>query len=122
MKLARIILPERSNDRYMLTLVHSALRRRLIADYGGCTRTVGEGSWTNDEGETKHERVYIYDVAMERAAVTDFRSLAADIARDARQDCVMIVTPQGDVEFVKPKINPTQPLDHTADNSILTNQ
>ena len=103
MKLARIILPERCNQNYMLTLVHSDLRRRLVADYGGCTRTVGEGSWTNDDGEIKHERVYIYDVAMERAAVQDFRALAAEIAADARQDCVMIVTPQGDVEFVKPR-------------------
>ena len=101
MKLARIILPERDNNNGSLSWQHQALQDILVARYGGFTMTKGFGAWAND-GTIKREPVWVYDVAMERAAVVDFRKLAADTARDAAQECVMIVTPQGDVEFVKP--------------------
>ena len=103
MKLARIILPERDNNNESLTWQHQALQDILIARYGGFTMTKGFGGWKLEKvGVTYMERVWVYEVAMERAAVVDFRKLAADTARDAKQECVMIVTPQGDVEFVKP--------------------
>ncbi len=102
MKLARIILPERDNDNQTLAWQHQALQDILIARYGGYTATKGCGAWDAGEDRVHREVVWVYDVAMERAAVVDFRKLAADTARDANQDCVMIVTPQGDVEYVKP--------------------
>lgn len=109
MKLARIILPTRDNAGFMLTLTHSQLRRELCSRYGGFTAVYAEGSWQNPQSRTiATEPVIVYEVAMERAAIVDFRHLAAEIAAKAHQECVMIVTPQGDVEFVKPALDSKQ--------------
>lgn len=102
MKLAKLILPERDNNNESLSWQHQALQDILIARYGGFTMTKSGGCWEGPQNRIKREPVWVYDIAMERAAVVDFRTLAADTARDCKQDCVMIVTPQGDVEFVKP--------------------
>lgn len=100
MKLARIILPERDNDNGMLTDEHGYLQKTLLERYGGFTQTSGIGGWKH-EGVIMYERVRIYDVAMERADVISLRNLAAEMATRANQHSVMIVTPNGDVEFVK---------------------
>lgn len=102
MKLARIILPERDNDNQSLAWQHQALQDQLIANFGGYTMTKGHGAWARPDGTTQRETVQVYDIAMERADTPTLRAIVADIARDAKQDCVMMVTPNGDVEFVKP--------------------
>jgi hypothetical protein len=102
MKLARIILPIMDNQLRPLNRQHEELKDRLLADWGGYTVTDGRGAWLH-EGKVYAEQVMIYAVAMERADVVRFRTLAAEIARAARQECVMIVTPNDDVEFVKPE-------------------
>ena len=107
MKLARIILPERDSNNELLVAEHQVLQRRLIDRYNGYTQTKGSGGWRSSTGKIFKEPVFIYDVAMERADAPSLRALAANTAFDANQECVMIVTPCGDVEFVKP-------LDHTA--------
>lgn len=104
MKLARIILPERDNQGESLSWQHQALQNMLVARYGGFTMTQGQGGWKSPEGRAVHEPVWVYDVAMKNDEVVYFRTLARDIAGDARQECVMIVTPQGEVEFVKPLV------------------
>jgi hypothetical protein len=103
MKLAKIILPERDNNNETLVWQHQALKDQLIANFGGYTATKGHGGWDAGRGRVAVEPVWVYDVAMERAATPTLRSIAQTLAADAKQDCVMIVTPNGDVEFVKPK-------------------
>lgn len=102
MKLARIILPERNNDNQHLTGVHQVLRERLMFQFGGYTMTKGIGGWNNTDRRAVVEPVFVYDIAMERADTPTLRRIAAQVAADAHQDCVMMVTPNGDVEFVKP--------------------
>lgn len=101
MKLAKIILPERSNDNQLLSGVHQSLRQMLLDKFGGYTMTKGTGGWRNGAAD-QVEPVYVYDVAMERADVLKLRDVARMVATDAGQHSVMIVTPNGDVEFVSP--------------------
>lgn len=115
MKLARIILPERDNNNETLVWNHEQLKRDLVGRYGGFTMTKGYGGWRSSSGSLLYETVWIYDVAMERADVQSFRQLAREVARYARQECVMIVTPQGDVEFLKP-VQPS--IDEQAEKQI----
>lgn len=104
MKLAQIILPEADNKGEPLLFQHQKLKSHLLSRWGGFTSTAGSGGWLRERDNTiVAEPVQIYSVAMERADVTHFRELARQVARDAGQECVMIVTPNGDVEFVKPK-------------------
>lgn len=102
MKCARIILPERDNDNQTLAWQHQALQDQLIANFGGFTMTKGHGGWQQPHGSIVREAVQVYDIAMERADTPTLRRIAGQVAADARQDCVMMVTPNGDVEFVKP--------------------
>lgn len=109
MKLARIILPIVDNAGNDLFFAHQELKHVLLKEFGGCTTTHGNGAWMPPAGGLPvAEPVMIYDVAMDRAATVVFRSIAARVARVARQECVMIVTPNGDVEFVKPENNSAQ--------------
>lgn len=101
MKLAQIILPLRDNNGESLTWQHAQLRHDLREAWGGYTAVDAEGSWAN-EGRIMTEPVIVYHIAMERQDVIRLRELAASVAQAARQECVMIVTPCGDVEFVKP--------------------
>lgn len=107
MKLAKIILPERDNNNESLSWQHQALQDLLIANFGGFTMTKGFGGWVNAERQpftvVMRENVWVYDIAMQRADTPKLRSLAQQLAADAKQEAVMIVTPNGDVEFVKPK-------------------
>lgn len=103
MKLARIILPERDNNNESLAWQHQALMDQLTANFGGYTATKGHGGWQHPGGALQRENVWVYDIAMERQDVLKLRAIAQIVAKDARQDCVMIVTPNGDVEFVKPE-------------------
>ena len=100
MKLAKIVLPVLDNAGHDLWDAHRGLQTILINEFGGFTSYEGLGGWRNLHGKLFKERVVIYDVAMERAAAPKLREIAGHLARDARQESVMIVTPNGDVEFV----------------------
>ena len=101
MKLAAIILPIADNEGRSLFHQHEQLKHELLAKWGGYTTTDGRGAWQS-QNRVVAEPVLKYEVAMERADVVAFRVLASSVAHAARQECVMIVTPNGDVEFVKP--------------------
>lgn len=103
MKLAKIILPMNGNDGQDLWSVHQKLKHGLLDRWGGYTSSIGTGAWLPPGGLVQTESHHRYEVAMERADVCAFRDLAAEIASLAGQHSVMIVTPCGDVEFVKPK-------------------
>lgn len=100
MKLAQIILPETA----YLHPAHIWLTNQLVTRWKGYTATPrNTGYWEDDDGNGHYEEVTIYMVAMERADVIQLREVAAEVARLGDQTCVMIVTPNGDVEFIKPK-------------------
>lgn len=100
MKLAQIILPEWTNEKRPLFLEHALLRSLLLDAFSGYTEVHGMGCWRNGETDQR-EPVVVYSIAMERAAVIQLRGIAQRMCREAKQECVMIVTPCGDVEFVK---------------------
>jgi hypothetical protein len=103
MKLAQIVLPVFDNEGDSLQWAHDYLAHLLLEKFGGYTRlNQATGAWKNGD-RVQIEGVYVYLTAVERAAVIDLRDIAAKVAREAKQDCVMIVTPNGDVEFIKPK-------------------
>lgn len=113
MKLAQLILPEQDNNGKALIQEHKDLQRALCFDFGGFTKLHGVGGWVDPDDSNpttaiKRELVVVYHIAMERAAVPKLRSTAAWIGRLARQKCVMIVTPGGDVEMV--------PMHHVPEN------
>jgi hypothetical protein len=101
MKLARIVLPQRDNAGRTLYLQHQQLRLDLIDRWGGYTTFEGVGGWRNGERD-QVEPVWIYDVAMYCADASRLRTLAAHYAKLTGQKSVMIVTPNGDVDFVEP--------------------
>jgi hypothetical protein len=104
MKLAKLILPLLDNEGRDLFMQHQALQHRLLIKFGGFTKTEGAGQWRNAAGKVMTENVIVYDVAMERAAVVEFRLMAQRLAHECRQESVMIVTPCGDVEFIHPPV------------------
>ena len=108
MKLAKIILPDWGNDKQPLFMEHRQLQAELLKRWGGWTRTTGTGSWRDDEDREVKEPVSVYLIAMSPADAPTLRALAARTARAAKQTCVMIVTPNGDVDFVKPSLDDTQ--------------
>jgi hypothetical protein len=99
MKLTQIILPEA----WHIRPAHLWLQHQLIERWNGYTAMPNStGMWKDDDGNGYFEPVTVYMVAMERADVIHLREVAAEVARLGDQQCVMIVTPQGDVEFIKP--------------------
>ena len=106
MKLAALILPICDNDGKSLFGEHQRLKHELLHRWGGYTVTNASGAWRAPDGAVLAEASRRYEVAMERADVVDFRGIARDVAKRARQECVMIITPCGDVEFVKPENKP----------------
>lgn len=104
MKLAKIVLPMLDNEGKELSDVHEHLMKRLLELWGGFTSYEGLGKWINKQ-KVYAERVIVYDIAMERQDVVRLRTLALSICVQARQESVMIVTPNGDVEFVHPAVD-----------------
>jgi hypothetical protein len=102
MKLAKIVLPALDNEGRDLFEQHRELQAMLIDLFGGFTSHEGLGGWKDAHRKLYHERVIVYEVAMERASAPELRDIALVMARSARQQSVMIVTPNGDVEFVHP--------------------
>ena len=108
MKLAALILPIADNKGASLFGEHQWLKHALLQRWGGYTATDARGAWQAPDDTVLSEPSMRYEIAMERADVVDFRAIARDVAKRCRQECVMIVTPCGDVEFVKPE-NKSQP-------------
>lgn len=102
MKLAQLILPKFDNAGKSLTWEHAQLQNDLRDQFGGFTWWEGQGSW-RDGQRIVNDEVIVYSIAMELGAVLLLKTLARAVCVAARQECVMIVTPNGDVDFVRPK-------------------
>lgn len=100
MKLAAIILPLIDNEGADLFMEHQRLKHQLLYGWGGYTSYETIGGWKGANNMVEGEKAIKYEVAMDRADITRFRELAIATCRYARQEAVMIVTPNGDVEFV----------------------
>lgn len=103
MKLASIILPHAGNNSADLFMVHQLLKHELLKTWGGYTSYETIGAWRGaDEFEIVGEKAIKYEIAMDRADTPKFRTLALFIGYKAQQEAVMIVTANGDVEFLHP--------------------
>ena len=71
MREARVVLPVKAGD-----LAHRWLGKRLLADFGGYTRTAACGAWVDDKGDEQTEENYCYDVAMSDEPTSDWALLA----------------------------------------------
>lgn len=109
MKLAQITLPLVDNSGIDLFFQHQDLKAQLLERWGGYTEQSVHGGWTEADGSKTFDSSRLYSIAMERGDVIQLRNLVAVLAADCRQTAVMILTPCGDVEFIKPAQN--LPLD-----------
>lgn len=96
MREARIILPTADN----LSSVHSDLRRKLAATFGGYTATPSYGGWIAPDGELVEEPGIAYDVAVPDNAANDLRNIARDIGHAAHQQSMYLRLPSGTVEIL----------------------
>jgi hypothetical protein len=99
---AKIILPVLDNDGKPIAAARNAAIAAMVAAFGGLTSWDGRGHWANPQGKLFAERVTIHATAMENspANVARLREIASAFARDAGQEAVYIVTPEGGAEFI----------------------
>ena len=108
MKLARITLPAAGNLGADLWHEHQLLKQTILNHWGGYTSFHADGAWLPPGADRPQaERVVVYEVAMALGDAPKLRAVAARFARICDQQCVMIVTPNGDVDFVKPELTAT---------------
>lgn len=103
MKMAQITLPLMAPVYGALSWQHEQLKRDIVNKWNGYTAWPAQGMWQDADGNGHYEEVMVYQIAMPRADVILLRALASAVAAAAGQQCVMIVTPNGDVEFIKPR-------------------
>lgn len=106
-RLALLMLPAQPNPGDDMSCESYAVEIGVAAHnitkrFGGYTLTHATGAWRNGE-KTLIEYVLRYEIAMydtpENAAT--LRDIATWAGKALRQQCVMIVLPNGDVEFVQ---------------------
>lgn len=104
MREARMILPRKDNNGGSLTMVHAGLKRAICEAFGGFTALSVEGGWKDDSGNLYVEEGVAYDIACETSEENENKllTLAAKAAKDARQICVYLRLPSGEVRFVEP--------------------
>ena len=104
MKLASIILPIADNEGEALFYEHEQLKHDLLKRWHGFTAVDVRGAWQGPDDQVMADASVRYDIAMPLADVVHLRDLASDLAIRCRQECIMIVTPNGDVCFVKSSV------------------
>lgn len=98
---ARIIAPLSGNSGEYLGAAHFDLCQSLLDTFQGYTQTEARGGWRN-LGTTIVEPVICYDVACvdTDGARVALRNIAEIFKRQAKQECVYVRFPTGDVELV----------------------
>lgn len=96
---AKLICPMNANDGTPLIHVHNGVRSALINSFGGSTELTAHGTWADDNGKIIAEPVIVFHVAcadnLETRDILD--SIADQIGYKARQYCVYVQYPSGDV-------------------------
>jgi hypothetical protein len=92
-QLIQILLPLYDNDGHAFSEEHfGKVRRELTARFGGLTaftRAPAQGLW-NDEGETKHDEIVVFEVMAEQLDAGWWRDYRQTLEREFRQDTIVI--------------------------------
>jgi hypothetical protein len=103
MRIATIILPTHDNAGASLGAEADALRNMLLDSFGGFTESDTRGAWR----DPATRKVYVepstrFDIACEDSARTRVALLdiARHMARVARQECIFLAYPSGEVDFI----------------------
>lgn len=101
-RIAQIILPKTDNDGNSLTWAHVAYQRAFCTVFGGFTAYDVRGGWMDDSGRIYQDESVSYHIAMDDtlANAEKLRGLAKAAALECTQECIFIVIPSGDVEFI----------------------
>jgi len=80
-----------------------ALEHALLGTFGGFTRSETSGGWCDDTGRYHIEPGFACDIACEPSAATadKLRHIAQTYCAAAKQLCVYLRLPNGNVEFVE---------------------
>src|SRR6266478_3676925 len=105
MREARIVLPYDTMNAF-LNNANAWLEEQLIDAFGGFTCTHGYGAWRDDGGTVSSEHINIYDVAVPsgQRSLSTLARLAWTVCNIARQDCVYLRYPDGEVTLIKPDL------------------
>lgn len=101
MKEARIIFPRDKADQ--TTAIYHG-NKAIIAAFGGCTESFGNGFWIDKEdGKEYAEQVCIFDIAYEQNAENDAKlyDIAWKMGQDAKQKEVYLRYGNGNVQMIK---------------------
>ena len=99
-RIAQIILPKTDNDGNSLVWQHEQYQKAFCAIYGGYTSYEVQGGWMNDEGKLYRDESIAYHIAMDDMGTIKLRALAQAAAHELKQECIFIVLPNGNVEFI----------------------
>lgn len=101
-RIAQIILPKSDNDGKSLTWVHSQYQKTFCIVFGGFTAYDIRGGWMDDSGRIYQDESVSYHIAMEdtEGERNRLRGLASAARLECKQECIFIVLPNGNVEFV----------------------
>ena len=99
-RIAQIILPKFDNDGKSLAWCHEQYQKAFCVCFGGYTAYNVRGGWMNDDGELYRDESIAYHIAMDDMGPIKLRALAQAAAHELKQECIFIVLPSGEVEFI----------------------
>lgn len=103
MRMATLTLPMFDNDGAAIPAVHSAVQDKLLASFGGYSKSTVEGAWRDPEtGRVYTDHNALYSIAMDDTADNrlSLRNVAIQAGIAAAQLAMMVTMPDGEVEFI----------------------
>ncbi len=99
-RIAQIILPKFDNDGKSLTWQHEQYQKTFCIIFGGFTAYEVQGGWMDYSGRICQDTSVSYHIAMDDMGTIKLRALAQAAAHELKQECIFIVLPNGNVEFI----------------------
>ena len=99
-RIAQIILPKFDNDGKSLTWQHEQYQKTFCIIFGGFTAYEVQGGWMDYSGRICQDASVSYHIAMDDMGPIKLRALAQAAAHELKQECIFIVLPSGEVEFI----------------------
>lgn len=101
-RIAQFVIPKLDNDGKTLVWQHQVYQEAFCACFGGYTAYDVRGGWMNEHGKLFHDESVSYHIAMDDTAenAAKLRKLAQAAAGELKQECIFIVLPNGNVEFI----------------------